>query len=194
MSYSIYMKIDRYTIQKIALTLSIVIVLNLLFNYAIFAFYTSPQYDDFCGKETRQRYDSKDSCEAIGGEWVAYNQGPYPRPVPIRVAPDGEEFVEPKEYCDTTANCRKAYDENRSFYNRNVFIMLISLGAVSFIAGFFFVAVPAVSSGLLFGGLLSLFIGNVRYWSDMSEYLRLIVLAVVLATLIWLGYQKLKDK
>ena len=194
MSYNVYMKMDRYTIQKVALTLSIVIVLNLLFNYAIFAVYSSPKYDDFCGKETRQGYDNKDSCEAIGGEWVAYNRGPYPRPIPIRVAPDGEEFVEPKEYCDTTVNCRKAYDENRSFYNRNVFIMLVSLGTISFIAGFFFVAVPAVSSGLLFGGVLSLFIGNVRYWSDMSEYLRLIVLVVVLATLIWLGYRKLKDK
>jgi len=187
------MKMDRYTIQKIALTLSLIIVLNLLFNYAIFAFYSSPKYDDFCGKETRQNYDNKDSCEAIGGEWVAYNQGrPYPKP--IRVAPSGEEYLESTEYCDTTKSCREQYDEDRNFYNRNVFIMLVSLGTVSFIAGFFLVAVPAISSGLLFGGLLSMFIGNVRYWSDMSEYLRLIVLVVVLASLIWLGYRKLKDK
>ena len=186
------MKVDRYTIQKIALTLSIAIVLNLLFNYAIFAVYSSPNYDDFCGKETRQNYDNKDSCEAIGGEWVAYNRGPYPRP--IGVAPDGKELIQPTEYCDTTKSCREQYREDSSFYNRNVFIMLVSLGTVSFIAGFFFVAVPAVSSGLLLGGLFSLFIGNIRYWSDMSEYLRLIVLVVVLASLIWLGYQKLKDK
>jgi len=185
--------VDRYTIQKVALTLSIVIVLNLLFNYAIFSVYTSPKYDDFCGKETRQYYDTKDSCESFGGEWVAYNRGPYP-PRPVKITPDGEEFIEPTEYCDAAASCNKEYGEARNFYNRNVFIMLVSLGTVSFIAGFFFVAVPAVSSGLLFGGLLSMFVGNVRYWSDMNEYLRLIVLVVVLAALIWLGYRKLKDK
>lgn len=190
------MKIDRYTIQKIALTLSIVIVLNLLFNYAIFAFYTSPNYEGFCGKETRQHYDNKNSCEAIGGEWVAYNQGPYPRPIKVAPPPGGEGAVEelPEYYCDTTKSCRNEYDEARNFYNRNVFIMLVSLGAVSFIAGFFFVSVSAISSGLLFGGLLSIFIGNARYWSSMNEYLRLVVLAVVLASLIWLGYRKLKDK
>ena len=183
---------DKYTLQKIALTLGIIVVLNLLFNYAIFALYTSPQYDDFCGKETRQYYDNKDSCEAIGGEWVAYNRGPYPGS--IRIAPDGEKFVEPTEYCDTTANCRDSYGEARNFYNRNVFIVLVSLGILSFIAGFFFVSVSAVSLGLLFGGLLSMFIGNVRYWSDMNDYLRLIVLSVALASLIWMGYRKLKDK
>ena len=85
------MKLNRYTVQKIALTLSIFIVLNLLFNYAIFAFYTSPDYDDFCGKETRQYYDNKDSCEAIGGEWVAYEQGPYSRPM-TSVNEFGEEL------------------------------------------------------------------------------------------------------
>lgn len=188
------MKIDRYILQKIALTFGIIIVLNLLFNYAIYAFYASPQYDNFCGKETRQNYYAKDSCEAIGGEWVAYNQGPYPRPIKAIVPGTGEVIEGPENYCDTTATCRKQYDEARNFYNRNVFIMLVSLGAVSFIAGFFFVSVSSVSYGLLFGGLLSIFIGNVRYWSDMNEYLRLIVLAVVLASLIWLGYRKLKDK
>ena len=187
------MKMNRYTTQKIALTLSIFIVLNLLFNYAIFAFYPSPDEDEFCGKETRQYYDNKDSCEAIGGEWVAYEQGPYPRPIKA-INEFGEEFIGPTEYCDAEKSCREQYDEAMSFYNRNVFIALVSFGMLSFIAGFFLIAVPAISSGLLFGGLFSIFIGNIRYWSDMSEYLRVVVLIIVLAGLIWLGYRKLKDK
>ncbi|MFY9458106.1 MAG: hypothetical protein WAP23_04280 [Candidatus Spechtbacterales bacterium] len=193
------MKIDRYAFQKIALTLGIIIVLNLLFNYAIYAFYTSPKYDDFCTAETRKYYDSEKSCEAIGGEWVAYEQGPYgpygPYPRPVKaIAGTGEEITEPTEYCNASATCRKEYDEVHNLYNRNVFIVLVSLGAVSLIAGFFFVSVSAVSYGLLFGGLLSILIGNVRYWSGMNEYLRLVVLAVVLLSLIWIGYRKLKNK
>jgi hypothetical protein len=64
---------------------------------------------------------------------------------------------------------------------------------ISIILGFFLTAVSAVSSGLLFGGLISIFIGNIRYWSSMNEYLRIVVLAVALAALIWIGYRRLKD-
>jgi len=82
----------------------------------------------------------------------------------------------------------------QNIYNRNVFIFLVSLGAVSLMAGFFFISVFSVSSGFIFGGLLSFFIGTVRYWSDMHDYLRLVVFVIVLSSLIWVGYRKLKDK
>jgi len=184
------MKID---FRKIGLTLSIIIVLNLLFNYGIFTFYPSPQYDDFCREETRKYYDNKKSCEAIGGEWTAYNQEPYPRPIKA-VIPGEEGVVEQTEYCNSTATCKKEYDEIRNLHDRNVFISLVSLGVVSLIAGFLFISVSAVSTGFIFGGLLSFFIGTVRYWSGMHDYMRLVVLVIVLGTLIWLGYRKLKDK
>ena len=187
------MKISRYTLQKIALALSIVVVLNLFFNYGTYTFYPPPQYDDFCTEETRKYYDNKESCEAIGGEWAArdaYYRGDYP--VPARII--GSEEEPPTEYCDTTATCRKQYDEANSLYNRNVFVVLVVLGTISLVLGFFLVAVSAVSAGFLFGGLLSLFIGTTRYWSDMNDYIRFIVLGIVLAILIWLGYRKLQDK
>lgn len=186
--------INRYTIQKFALAISIVIVLNLFFNYGIFTVYPSPDYDDFCTEETRKYYEDEKSCKAVGGEWVAYSDGRYGPPRPVRVAETGEVIEGAKEYCDASATCRKQYDEARSLYNRNAFIVLVVLGTASLVLGFFLVSVSAVSTGFLFGGLLSLFIGTTRYWSDMNEFLRLIVLALVLACLIWLGYKKLKDK
>lgn len=186
------MKFNRIFLQKIALALSIIVVLNMLFNYGLYTFYPSPKYDNFCGEEGRQYYGDKESCEAIGGEWMAYNQGAYPRPAKV-VTREGSVIDEPTEYCDATASCGKLYNETRSLYNRNVFIALVSLGIVSVILGFFFVAVSAVSMGLIFGGLISVFIGNIRYWSDMNDYLRLVVLAIALAALIWIGYRKLKD-
>lgn len=178
-------------LRKIGLGLSIIIVLNLLFNYGVYTFYPSPKFDDFCGKETQKYYDDEGSCEAVGGEWVAYNRGSDLRPV--KIAPvEGEEEL--TEYCDATAACRGEYEEVQDLYNRNVFISLVSLGAISLIAGFFFISVSTVSYGFIFGGLLSFFIGTVRYWSGMNDYLRLVVLTIVLASLIWVGYRKLKDK
>lgn len=185
------MKPTKYTLQKIVLALSIIIVLNLFFNYGIYTFYPSPKYNDFCTEENRKYYDNQEDCEAVGGEWGAYSgRAQYPK----SVLPPIGEFEEPTEYCDAQATCKKQYDEVYSLYNRNVFIALVLLGTTSITLGFFLVAVSAISAGFLFGGLLSLFIGTTRYWSDMNDYLRLIILGIVLMVLIWLGYRKLKDK
>lgn len=187
------MSFNKYTLQKIALTLSIIIVLNLFFNYGIYTFYPSPKYDNFCTEETHKYYDKKESCEAIGGEWVAYQQGVYPKYIES-TPQSNSETVKQTEYCDNEATCRKQYEGIVSLYNRNVFIVLVILGVISVALGFFLVSVSAVSSGFLFGGLISFFIGTIRFWSNMDDYIRLIVLGIVLATLIWLGYRKLKDK
>lgn len=189
------MKLKLYMIQKVALALSITIVLNLLFNYGIYTFYPSPKYDDYCTEETRKYYDNKDSCEQVGGAWVAYDQG-YPRYAKAMPVPASPEVIyeEPTEYCDASATCRKQYEEAQNLYTRNVFIALVILGTISVALGFFLIAVSAISSGFLFGGLVSLFIGTTRYWSDMNDFLRLVVLVLALFSLIWIGYKKLKDK
>ena len=163
--YNLHMaRINFLFLQKIAVSLGIVIVLNLLFNIAVGTFYNTPKYDDFCREEHRRYYDNKEACSAVGGEWGAYIDGPYyPRSAPAKVVGEENESDEPKEYCNPAKTCQKEYDSARNLYNRNVFIVLVSLGAVSIILSIFLVQVRAVSSGFLFGGLLSIFIGTTRY-------------------------------
>ena len=183
------MAVNRYTLQKIALSLSIVIILNLLFNHGIQTFYSAPKFEDFCKEEIFRTYDTKEACEAVGGKWREdFIRKPIIAPGQVAQVP------EITGYCDIQANCSKQYQNTLNFYNRNVFITLVILGVVSMGNGFLTVAVSAVSSGFLFGGLLSIFIGTVRYWSGMADYLRLIVLVLALAFLVWLGYKRLKDR
>lgn len=190
----VFMKVNLITLKKFALALSIVVVLNLFFNVGIAAFQREPKFDDFCGLDTRQYYETKEACEAQGGEWIGYAGGPYPYPKPVRVAlPPEVGIQEPREYCDAQATCRKEHQAAINLYNRNVFIALVVLGTVSVALGIFFNAVSAISFGLLYGGLLSFLIGTSRYWSDMNEYLRFVILGIVLAALLWVGYRKLKD-
>lgn len=192
-----FMKINLITLKKFALALSIVVVLNLFFNVGIAAFHREPKFDNFCGLESRQYYDSKESCEAVGGEWIGYAGRPFPGPArnaepePARIPKLGVE--EPREYCDAQATCRKEHQAAINLYSRNVFIALVVLGTISVALGIFFNAVSAISFGLLYGGLLSFLIGTSRYWSDMNEYLRFVILGIVLVALIWVGYRKLKD-
>lgn len=178
--------------KKIVIALAIIIVLNLFFNYGIDTFYKGPKYEDFCKPEDLSRqYQAKEDCDSVGGLWTDNRNKPLygeaPVPVPIL-----DQKSEPLGWCDVEYTCRKSFESVQNLYNRNVFIILIIAGIISIIIGFLVGQSEAVSSGLSFGGILSLIIGTIRYWSGMDDYLRFI-LGVALAVLIWIGVKKLKD-
>lgn len=161
------------TILKWSLIIGIIIVLNLFFNYAITLVYPAPDLGDIYNTRTLEQ------CTEIGGEWIQN---------PKRVNP---EFVEPLEdgYCNT----KDVIDAVRNPYQRNVFIVLVVLGAVSIVAGVALAVYPAVAVGLSYGGVLSLIIASMRYWSSANDVFRLLILAIALGALIWVGIKKFKD-
>lgn len=180
-------------IKEIILALAIVVVLNLFFNYGVFTFYKSPDYEKFCPVELNQKaYSDKQSCEAVGGKWFENNEPKayYRGEIPVPVEPQ----IDRKGWCDATAKCRESYEAVREVYNRNVFIILVVLGLISLGLGFLVIGASPVANGFLGGGLLSLIIGTIRYWSSMDDYLRFIILGIALAALIWLGYKKISSE
>ena len=180
---------------KWILALGIVIVMNLLFNYGIRTFYKpAPAYGDFCKVEqVSPVLDSSEECLAAGGSW---NGNPnFDRPIPYGSGP-----VPPKVVFDTNAGycyaeftCNNNFMDATSIYNRNVFIILVILGIISLAASFMFTQAEAVSLGLSFGGVISIVVGAIRYWSNMDDKLRFGVLLVGFITLIWLGIKKIRD-
>ena len=174
-------------ILKWILIVSIVIVLNLFFSFATRLVYHEPLWEKYCPQEqvTIQPNNQKE-CVAKSGAW--HDQG-YPIPVydyPTKAIP-------PTGYCDLNFTCQKEFNTAHELYNRNVFVILVVLGFISLVLGFFLAQTAAVSLGLSFGGVLSLIIGSVRYWSEMNDYLRVIILAAALAVLLWLGIKKFKE-
>lgn len=178
--------------KEVMLAIAIVVVLNMFFNYGVSTFYKSPNYEKFCPTElTQKNYPSKESCELVGGKWfegsTAVYQGQYNIPVP-----SGDKFSN-TSWCDSTAKCREDYQKVQDFYNRNVFIILEIVGLLTFLLGLFAISAKAVSSGFLGGGVLSLIIGTIRYWSGMDDYLRFSILGIALAILILIGYKKISN-
>lgn len=177
------------SVLKWALIAGIVIVLNLFFNYSIFLVYEAPEWDEFCKQEQVVKTpQNQEECVAQGGQWT---EDPSrfvgeTKPVP----PTGGT---PVGWCNTQFICAQEFEEARELYNRNVFVALTILGVIALVAGFFTMATPAVSLGLTLGGVLSLIIGSMRYWSDMDDYLRVIILGAALVALVWLGIKKIKD-
>lgn len=178
-------------IKKWALAVSILVVLNLFFNYGIYTFYKAPKFEDYCKQDLNSiNYTTKDACEAVGGMW---NEN-YPKVVPMGVP---VEVNTPEKvqtgYCDVYYTCQKDFAVVNSVYNRNVFIVLVVLGFLTLIGGLFIGASLAVSTGFTLGGVVSMIVGSIRYWTDMNDYLRFGLLGVALAVLVWLGIKKFKD-
>jgi hypothetical protein len=187
------MKVDRFTLQKAALALSLMIVINLFVYVGVInTFYPEPNFDNFC-PSVSDSYE-EETCKEIGGKWITSFQDEYDSrygPVaPQKLTVD----LEFKPYCDAWATCREEFYTAENVYKRNIFLVSVVLGTVALIAGIFFIRVSAISTGLLLSGLLLYFIGTVRFWSDMDDYLRLIVLTIVLVALIYVGYKKLNDR
>ena len=182
-------------VKKWVLAFAIAIVLNLFINYGISVFYKAPQYNDYC----------KD----MGGGPYPVKSYPYPFPdssknVCKHVEASQElqnSCSEQKGYvnykynetgCATEAYCEMCQARFNDVNNRrssNVFVMLVVFGVVAIIAGVLLKA-ESVANGFLIGGILSLIIAAIRNWGQLQDVLKLGILGVVLALLIWVGYKK----
>jgi hypothetical protein len=160
-------------IKSAILALVIAIVFATFVGYAINVFDENPEWDDYCGEfrgpkvvgEEREVV-TQESCEAVdGAKWQ-------------------------NEYCDYNYQCQKEYDEAREKHSLVVFLVAVPAGLIALGVGVV-LGLPSVSSGLMLGGVFSIFYGTVRYWENFSDVIRVVILAISLGLLIWLGYKKL---
>lgn len=166
--------------KKLALSLAIILVINVFFNVGLQTFYPEPVYDDYCPvvavDKANAVYSTAGACNEAGGSWVQ---------------PSGEGVT---GYCDFYGDCYKAYDAAMQPYSRNAFVVLTILGVAILLGGLLVGTLPmAVANGLLYGGVLSILIGTMRYWGYMDDYLRFIVSGIALALLILVGIKRVKD-
>jgi hypothetical protein len=192
---------------KWSLVFGIAILLNLFSNYALSLLYKEPNYLVFCAVDEMEKpITDKASCTDRGGKWTPYTgvetnsgQTVYTHPiskegnVPTK-AELYDQTVDQKivGYCDPYFTCGKEYNDASKVYNRNVFVTLAIFGVLLIIGSFFVVMSPAVSIGLSFGGVLSLIVASLRYWSDMNDYVRVTILGVALIVLIGFALKKVR--
>ena len=164
--------------KAVIFSVAVAFVSVFFFAYAVQAFYPAPVYEDFCGDKPAAVIDNLNDCEAVGGRWDSFVD------VPKEVGRAG--------YCDVEFTCREDYSEARKPYERNVFFANLGIGLIVFVIAFFLVK-EAVSSGLMGGAVMLIVYGAMRYWGELSDIWRTLMLGVALVVLIWLGYRKLAD-
>ncbi|HUC89140.1 MAG TPA: hypothetical protein VMR49_03890 [Candidatus Paceibacterota bacterium] len=168
---------------KASIVIAIVIVMNLFFNYVVSLVYSEPVYDQFV-KPTQvvENISTKEKCLAIGGQW---NENNYQ--TPQVASPKGTSPIQ--GYCDPNYTNQKNYDNAIKIYDRNVFITLVSVGVVAIAIGSF-INISILAISFVWGGVLSLVIASIRYWSSADNLVKVIILAIALVSLIWLAIKK----
>ena len=170
---------------KWSLVFGIIIIVNLFFNYALSLVYQSPTYENFCPTEqVNQNVDNQKACVSQGGQWNEniYNEVGMSR---------GE--LTPVGYCNLQYTCQNNYDTAQKAYDRNVFITLIILGALCVAVGSFLKGNAVISIALSWSGVLSFVIASMRYWTSADDWVKVIILAIALAILIWVAVKKFKN-
>ena len=118
---------------------------------------------------------------------------------PDKTSLSEEEFEEQRErYDEELERCTEEYNEADTKYS--LFVFIIS-GVLGLIAIFVALKIPSkqdvssmVSSGLLLGGLITLFVGTIRGWGGIDIYLRPLVLLLELLLVIYLAYLTMSPK
>ncbi len=173
---------------KWSLIIGIVIVLNLFFNYAASLIFSEPQYDQFCKQEqVIEQPRDQEVCVKDGGQWTTYA-------TPVAEKTPTGETLSVKGYCDPQFTCRQDYENARKSYDRSIFVTLVVLGVLCIVASLFLKGNNVLGTALSFGGVLSLIIASMRYWSYADNILKVIILGVALVLLIVIAMRKFKDR
>ncbi len=192
-------------LKKAILGIAIAIVLVFFLGYAVNTMYEPPRYDDYCNNTFREVIENRAECDAAGGRWNAYDSPKLPvegRFICNRVSEDGDEVTlscteeVPEQYngyCEQDFYCREEFQQVQETHARISFIILVILGLGAIALGGFMLSVEAVGSGIMGGGVLTLIYAAIRFWGNIPDYGRLLVLGIALTVLIWIGYRKLKN-
>ena len=151
------------------LILSIMIVFNLLINYAVSLVYEAPKYPE-------RPYIDKPLVVADNPEAIADAES---RRIVDQEAWDSEYEV---------------YETARDEYEKNVFVVLIVVGVIIFAASLIFKSNYVLVTAFGLTALFDFIIASMRYWSSAHSLTRVIILVLALVALIYIAYKKFEDK
>jgi len=161
--------------RKGILAVIVAVLFTLFVQSSIEAVATQPSYNDFCGDvepPMRTEFD-------MDTEREAYDE-------------------EQEQYQEAREQCQEAYDAERESYSLIVFIVSTVI-AILGVVGAVYIPVKdniglTISSGILLGSLITLFVGTTRGWTGIGEIYRPVVLLLELLLVVFVAYKALGDE
>ena len=196
-------KKQTHVFFSILIGVAIAVLISLFYNYSFKLIYPNPTIDMGAYNDAQQKcYNTynkqvyiKDQCLNEGGSWYQY------------ASPNGTTLVDGKEvqimgrceYATKVQECLKQagpnpYDNTaRDLQTRYRSFGALILGIILVVISMFIRNVLAVSIGLSLGGISLLLTGTIYFWRDMPGLMRVIILALGLAAIIFFAVRKLKN-
>ncbi len=82
----------------------------------------------------------------------------------------------------------------QAVYDRNIFVALVSMGVILIAASLLSKTNLVLDTALSLAGVLSLIIASFRYWSSAYEWMKVLILAIALITLVTFALRKFKNE
>ncbi|MBI1969172.1 hypothetical protein HYS48_00630 [Candidatus Woesearchaeota archaeon] len=189
-----------FDFRKILIILVIAVLTVVLAHALTLAIYPKPQYDDFCRgyeKAMPLRYPE------LKEELNCTAQFPEEELNECVEQKGMVQYEYDKQGCPIDWKCdycQRDFDAANDQYNFILFIVYSIVGVVAIIVSLLLPLQKAevhswISYGLMLGGLATIFFGTVTYYSQLGRFVRLAVVIIEFALVVYLAYKKLgKDK
>lgn len=177
------------SVKNFVLGVGIFIVFVFLVVYGIQAFYPAPEYDKYCNnsiypKTVPLQKTAYSNCTTTPQFQQQENNCYSENGRPIYTYDDNGCYK--SVTCDY---CQKTYDEANKFYSRNIFVITLIVGLIAISVGALLFSIEAIGSGLMAGGIGTIFYGSVRNWQNFSAVMKFLLLLLALIVLIWVGFR-----
>jgi hypothetical protein len=209
-------------LAKAFLAIGISLLLAVFFAYAVYVIYEPPV--EYGQNTCYTQYDCYSKTQICYAKYNCYGEYPgkgYPSmPVyynntinetEIQVCAEEqnkcilgiETSTEYKECFENQAACIKESlkTDPHYIYSRNTFYIFAAISLITIFVGMSLIVLEGIGSGLIGGAILLVFwnIGySWEYVSNLNKYIKLVLLGMILALLIYLGYKRIekagKDK
>lgn len=176
-------------VKNLVLGIGIVVVFALVLWQGIEAFYSSPQYDDFCNS-TEFGYLEKfppsgqtPSCNFSRSLQEQEQQCYSQEGQPVFEYNENGCALSLKE-CDL---CNKYFQDAQKSHARIVFFISLIVGILALIFGYAILSIEPVGSALIGSGIWAFFYGTVINWRNFTTVWRFLLLLLALILLIWIA-------
>jgi len=167
---------------KIGVSIAIVIMFGLFVLVGTNTFIPMPDYAKICPVETYSKAPpvTAEACAAEGGSWQA-------TPTDVTVVQG-----DPGGYCDLFAECQQQFDAQQKDYAPRAYGVMVGAAVIGVVVSLF-VAVEAISLGLLVGGVVIMLGSTGMFWGQVNDYLRFGVIAAMFVFLLAIAWIKTSE-
>jgi len=177
------------------LAIAIAILFVIFVYYGIQTFYHEPDYSDYCNSTLYSKPYYADNARPYNYTLCqSIEKANQPVEMQCNNAQGMMQYETDGNGCQVATTCdycNRDYNQHTEKYNRVVFIISGIIGILAIVIGAIILSLESVGSGIMGGGVLTLIYGTLRYWGNLADVGRFIVIGLALAILIWLGYKKL---